>query len=254
MEKIIQVLFNNEVEAFTGLQALQQLDLTKDISLGETYVLSKDENGKTAIKSAKDKSQGSGIIGGGLLGGLLGILAGPLGFIVGLAGGMIAGSAGETLHAEDVSDYLDAVSANVPNGKSVLVAHVWEDWETPVNTVLLPISRELKRFKVQDEVFIPAQTELGKINSAVQQAEYKLNQAKDNELSEWKATLTDLKKQQKDLQGKLDKNLALQETQYQQWIEKTKNTDSEQTHEQQSRLKERAGAQKSRLEQIKKNR
>ncbi|WP_432708359.1 hypothetical protein [Pedobacter sp.] len=119
MEKMIQALFNTEVDAFTGLQGLQQLDQLKDISLGETYVLTKDDEGKTAIRSAKNKAEGKGMMGGGLIGGLIGMLAGPLGFIVGVAGGMVAGSATDTLRAEDVSDYLDAVSANIPTGKSV---------------------------------------------------------------------------------------------------------------------------------------
>ena len=72
MEKMIQALFNSEVEAFTGLQGLQQLEQTKDISLGETYVLTKDESGKTAIRSAKDKAEGTGVVSGGLVGGLIG--------------------------------------------------------------------------------------------------------------------------------------------------------------------------------------
>lgn len=153
MEKIIHALFDNEVEAFKGLQALQQLDQVNDLSLGESYLLSKNEAGETSIRSAKDKAEGSGVVGGALVGGLIGLLAGPLGFIVGVAGGMIAGSAGETLRAEDRSDYLDVVSANIPAGKSLLVAHVWEDWETPVDTVLKPIALEVVRFEVNDKVF-----------------------------------------------------------------------------------------------------
>ena len=153
MEKIIHAVFDDEVNAFKGLQALQQLDLVHDLSLGESYVLTKSADGETSIKSAKDKAEGSGVIGGGLIGGLLGLLAGPLGFIVGVAGGMIAGSATETLRAEDRSDYLDVVSANIPNGRSVLIAHVWEDWQTPVDAVLQTLAAEIRRFEVQDKVF-----------------------------------------------------------------------------------------------------
>lgn len=153
MEKIIHALFDNEVEAFKGLQALQQLDQANDVSLGESYLLSKNDTGETIIKSAKDKAEGSGVVGGALVGGLIGLLAGPLGFIVGVAGGMIAGSAGETLRAEGRSDYLDAVSANIPAGKSLLIAHVWEDWQTPVDAVLNPIANEVVRFEVQDKAF-----------------------------------------------------------------------------------------------------
>ena len=153
MEKIIHALFDNETEAFKGLQALQQLDQVNDLSLGESYLLCKNESGETSMRSAKDKAEGSGVVGGALVGGLIGLLAGPLGFVVGVAGGMIAGSAGETLRAEDRSDYLDVVSANIPAGKSLLIAHVWEDWQTPVDAVLSPIASEVVRFEVQDKVF-----------------------------------------------------------------------------------------------------
>lgn len=254
MEKMIQALFNNEVEAFTGLQALQQLDLTKDISLGETYVLSKDRSGNTSIRSAKDKAEGTGVIGGGLLGGLIGLLAGPLGFVVGVAGGMIAGSAGETLKAEDVSDYLDAVASQIPNGKSILIAHVWEDWETPVNSVLLPHATSLKRFDVQEEVFMPAHSELGRINKAIQEAESKIPETEGAEKEDWKYTLDDLKKHRQALQQKLDSQTEQQARQYDQWISKTGQDEALHDKEKKALLQKRLSEQKTRLEQLKKNR
>lgn len=153
MEKIIQAIFDNEVDAFSGLKALQELDLINDLSLGESYLLTKSETGETSIKSANDKAEGSGVAGGALVGGLVGLLAGPLGFIVGVAGGMIAGSAGETLRAEDRADYLDIISKQIPNGKSVLIAHVWEDWETPVDTVLKSMAKMVTRYEVHNKVF-----------------------------------------------------------------------------------------------------
>ncbi|MBG6236119.1 putative membrane protein [Pedobacter sp. CAN_A7] len=254
MEKMIQALFNNEVEAFTGLQGLQQLDQTKDISLGETYVLTKDDDGKTAIRSAKDKAEGTGVVSGGLVGGLLGLLAGPLGFIVGVAGGMIAGSASDTLRAEDVSDYLDKVSANIPTGKSVLIAHVWEDWETPVDTVLLPISIDLKRFDVHEELFLPAQSELSKTNEAIKAAETKYLEAQGAEKADWNATLANLRTKREQLQRQLDVNTDQQEKQYQAWIDNTQPPTTEPSADTRERLQNRLEEQQKRLAQIKRNR
>lgn len=254
MEKMIQALFNSEVEAFTGLQGLQQLDQTKDISLGETYVLTKDEEGKTAIRSAKDKAEGTGVVSGGLVGGLIGMLAGPLGFIVGVAGGMIAGSASDTLRAEDVSDYLDKVSANIPTGKSVLIAHVWEDWETPINTVLLPISTDLKRFDVHEELFLPAQSELSKTNEAIAAAETKYLEAQGADKADWNATLANLRTKREQLQRQLDVNTDQQEKQYQAWIDNTQPRATDATVEPNDRLQSRLEEQQKRLEEIKRNR
>ncbi|QNK63794.1 DUF1269 domain-containing protein [Pedobacter sp. PAMC26386] len=160
MEKIIQALFDTESEAFKAMQAIQELDTLQEVSLGESYILSKDKSGNTAIRSAKDEAEGYSAIGGGIIGGLIGLLAGPLGFLVGIGAGMVAGSVGDTVRAEEVSDYLDKVSANIPNGKFLLIAHVWEDLEIPVDTVLHPLTKYINRTNVDDEVFIPAPAKL----------------------------------------------------------------------------------------------
>jgi len=160
MEKIIQALFNTESEAFKGMDALHQLEASQDISLGESFILSKDKKGNTAIRSAEDEAEGFSAIGGGIIGGLIGLLAGPLGFLVGIGAGMVAGAAGDTIRAEGVSDYLDSVSVNIPSGKSLLIAHVWEEWETPVDTVLHPLTKDISRMNVDDEVFVPAAAKL----------------------------------------------------------------------------------------------
>jgi uncharacterized membrane protein len=254
MERMIQALFNNEIEAFKGLQALQQLDVTQDISIGETYVLSKDENGQTSIRSAKDEGQGAGALGGGLLGGLIGLLAGPLGLIVGVAGGMIAGAAGETLKAENVSDYLDAVSERIPNGKSVLIAHVWEDWESPINSVLLPISSQLSRFDLHDEVYLPAKTELEKVNEDLRVAESSFEESEGDAKREWNATLTELRSRRNHLQQELDRNYDHQENQYKSWIDRYNESPEEHDADRKEFLEKRITEQRSRLDQLKKNR
>lgn len=251
---MIQVLFNTEVEAFTGLQALQQLDHTSDVSLGQTYILTKDMDGKTALRSAKDKAEGTGIVGGGLIGGLIGLLAGPLGFLVGVAGGMIAGSAGETLKAEDVSEYLDKVSSNIPKGKSLLIAHVWEDWETPVDAVLQPLSSDIKRFNVHEEMFVPAQSELSKTNDAIKEAENKYLEAQGAEKADWNATLTALRAKREKLQTQLDANSDQQEKQYQLWLNNAHPSDDLTSEEKRARLAKRIEEQKTRLEQLKRDR
>jgi uncharacterized membrane protein len=252
MEKMIQAVFNSEVEAFKGLQAIQQLATVKDISLGETYVLTKDENGKTAIRSAKDDDQGSGALGGGLLGGLIGLLAGPLGLIVGVAGGMIAGSAGETLRAESVSDYLDVVSSNVPNGKSILVAHIWEDWETPVNTVLLPLTDQISRYNLDEQVYVPVQTEMSKISDDIKQAETKFLEANGSTKEEWSKSLEELHSKRDNLQKKLNINVDYHEKQFQSWIDHHEEG-AEQDEARRARLKKRLEEQQSRLAALRKN-
>ncbi len=253
MEKMIQAVFNNEVDAFKGLQAIQQLGAAKDISVGETYVLSKDENGKTAIRSAIDEEQGTAALGGGVLGGLIGLLAGPLGLLVGVAGGMIAGSASETLRAEGVSDYLDTVSANIPNGKSILVAHVWEDWEVPVNTVLLPLTDEISRYNLDEQVYVPVKTEMSKVSEDIKEAESRFLEADGPSKEEWNKSLEELRAKRARLQEKLNVNVDLQEKQFQSWIDHHKD-ELESDEARRTRLKRRLDEQRLRLEQLRKNR
>ena len=214
MEKIIQALFNTEPEAFKAMQAIQQLDASQEVSLGESYILSKDNDGNTAIRSARDEAEGYSAIGGGIIGGLIGLLAGPLGFLVGIGAGMVAGSVGDTVRAEGVSDYLDKVSANIPNGKFLLIAHIWEDLEIPVNTVLDPLTPHVNRTNVDDEVFIPAPA--------------KLVALREDQLSRW----VDNHHQHNADRGVLE-------------------THSKEKHD---RLESRINEQKSRLEQLRKDR
>jgi len=214
MEKIIQALFDTEPEAFKAMQAIQQLDASQEVSLGESYILSKDKDGNTAIRSAKDEAEGYSAIGGGIIGGLIGLLAGPLGFLVGIGAGMVAGSVGDTVRAEGVSDYLDKVSANIPNGKFLMIAHVWEDSEIPVNMVLDPLTLHINRTNVDDESFIPAPA--------------KLVALREDQLSRW----VDNHHQHNADRGVMDSH-------------------AQEKHE---RLETRIAEQKSRLEQLRKDR
>jgi uncharacterized membrane protein len=253
MEKMIQAVFNSEVEAFKALQAIQQLGASKDISVGETYVLTKNAEGQTSIRSAKDNDAGAGTLGGGVLGGLIGLLAGPLGVLVGVAGGMIAGNASETLRAENVSDYLDVVSANIPNGKSVLVAHVWEDWETPINTALLPLTDDLVRYNMDEQVYVPAQSELNKVSDDIKEAETRFLESDGDSKADWNKTLEELRNKRKSLQEKLNINTDQQERQFEAWIDHHKE-ELEQDEEMKERLRHRAAAQRAKLEMLRRNR
>jgi uncharacterized membrane protein len=260
MERMIQALFSTEAEAFKGLLAIQQLNEVQDISLGEFYVLSKDENGGTSIRSAKDEAEGYSAIGGGIIGGLIGLLAGPLGLLVGIGAGMVAGAAGDTVRAEGVSDYLDKVSVNIPNGKSLLVAHVWEDWETPIDTVLAPLTTEVYRLNIDDEMFVPAQTTLDSLNSQIKDAETEYLSADEAHLSEQNEKLLLLKIKREDLLRKLSSNAEHQEKQYTTWVENGHGHQADHidlalhNKEKHDLLGSRIAEQKARLEMLRKNR
>jgi uncharacterized membrane protein len=260
MERMIQALFSTETDAFKGLLAIQELSAVHDISLGEFYVLSKDENGVTSIRSARDEAEGYSAIGGGIIGGLIGLLAGPLGFLVGIGAGMVAGAAGDTARAEGMSDYLDRVSANIPNGKSLLVAHVWEDWETPVNTVLAPLTSEVHRLDIDDEIYSPALTEIEELNAKIRHAETEFLSADEMHHHEMNEKLLLLKIKREELLRKLSGNAEHQEKQYTTWVDNAHGHQADHidqalhNKEKHDRLESRIAEQKARLELLRKNR
>ncbi|MET1055778.1 MAG: hypothetical protein ABWY16_10765 [Pedobacter sp.] len=260
MERMIQALFANEADAFKGLLAIQELSTVNDISLGEFYVLSKDEYGSTAIRTAKDEAEGYSAIGGGIIGGLIGLLAGPLGFLVGIGAGMVAGAAGDTARAEGMSDYLDKVSANIPNGKSLLVAHVWEDWETPIDTVLAPLTTDIHRVNIDDDVYSPALTELDELNAKIKHAETEFLSADEAHHHEMNEKLLLLKIKREDILRKLSGNAEHQEKQYTTWVENGHGHQADHidhalhNKERHDRLESRIAEQKARLEMLRRNR
>lgn len=258
---MIQALFDSESEAFKGLKAVQELDLVQDISLGESYVLTKDNEGIVSLRSAKDDAEGYSAVGGGIIGGLVGLLAGPLGFLVGIGAGMVAGAAGETVRADGMSDYLDKVSENIPNGKSVLIAHVWEDWEAPVDTVLQPFSADIRRTNLEDEVFRPAESELNKIHEDIIQAETEYLGADEEHKADANEKVLLLKIERENLIKKLSGNAAHQEQQYATWVDNHHSHVADKgidhvIHEKEKHdlLESRLTEQKARLALLRKNR
>jgi len=258
---MIQALFTSETAAFKGLQEIQQLHTSHDISLGESYILSKDDGGAVAIRSAKDDAEGYTAIGSGIIGGLIGLLAGPLGLLVGIGAGMVAGAAGDTLRAEGVSDYLDKISANIPNGKSLLVAHVWEDWQTPVDTVLEPLEAEVHRFEIDDQTFTQVHSELETLNKDIRRAETEYLSAEGASQSASNERLLLLKIKKETLLNKLSGNVVHQERQYHQWVDHhhSHHLDfgpDKVMHDKEKRdlLEKRIADQKARLELLRKNR
>lgn len=260
MERMIQALFVTENEAFKGLLAIQQLAAAQDISLGEYYVLSKDSNGSVSIRTAKDESEGYSAIGGGILGGLIGLLAGPLGLLVGIGAGMVAGSAGDTVRAEEVSDYLDRVSANIPNEKSLLIAHVWEDWEAPVDTALAPFTTDIYRVGIDAEIHAPAKTELERLHEEIEKAETSYLAAEEEDLPAWNEKLLLLKIDRENLLRKLGGHAEHQEQQYETWLSGHEHqldrgiAGTLHDKEKHDRLASRIAEQKDRLELLRKNR
>lgn len=133
MERMLAVVFNNESNAYEGLQAINQLDAEGSITAYAAQVIQKGADGKISAKQT-DGNFPLQTAKGLLLGSLVGLLGGPVGVAVGAAAGASAGVLGDLNIADLNADFVDEVSTALTPGKFALVVDVNEDWVTPVDT------------------------------------------------------------------------------------------------------------------------
>lgn len=128
--------FSGAGTAEKGLDVLRKLDKQKDLKLHNTALVTKDRDGKTSLKEAKDMETGRGALMGAIAGGVIGLLGGPVGVVVGAAAGAATG--GAAAHWIDMgfaNDDLRALRDSLQPDSSALVvliasedaAHVTEE-------------------------------------------------------------------------------------------------------------------------------
>jgi uncharacterized membrane protein len=133
MERMLVVVFENELKAYDGSRALKELDSEGSISVHAGAVIKKNDDGTATIKQAGDDFP-IRTIGGTAVGSLIGLLGGPIGVAVGAVGGTLTGAVWDMYHAGVNEDFLNEVSAKLTPGKWAIVADVSEEWITPVDT------------------------------------------------------------------------------------------------------------------------
>ena len=133
MNRYLVIAFPDEKAAFEGSTALKDLHAQGDISLYATAVVTKDADGRLAVRDTDDQGP-VGLALGSLVGGLVGLFGGPAGVAVGAAGGALVGSMTDLYDSGVGLDFLDEVSSKVGPGSVCVVAEVTEDWTTPVDT------------------------------------------------------------------------------------------------------------------------
>ena len=133
MDRMLVVVFDNEVKAYDGKKALLQLDNEGSISVYAYAVLAKKADGTATVKQGDD----SGPIGtllGTSFGSLIGLLGGPVGLAIGATTGVLAGAAVDLNNVRVGDDFIDDVTKTLSPNKFAVVAEIEEDWTTPVDT------------------------------------------------------------------------------------------------------------------------
>lgn len=133
MDRMLVVTFDSEVKAYEGLKALQELQNEGSLTVYATAVVLRDAAGNVTVKQQDDQGP-IGTAVGMLAGGLMGMIAGPVGLAIGAGAGMYGGALYDLANLGIGADYLTDIEKSLQPGKSAVVAEVWEEWTTPVDT------------------------------------------------------------------------------------------------------------------------
>ena len=118
MSNLIVITFDNADEAGKVREAIHKGEHQGQISLDDSAVVVRDEQGKVHVKNQMDR----GVKVGGVTGGILGLLIGGLffpvaGLVVGILGGM---GVGKLAHLGIQKDFVKKVSGDLQPGTSAL--------------------------------------------------------------------------------------------------------------------------------------
>jgi uncharacterized membrane protein len=133
MERMLVVVFDDEVKAFEGKSALRQLEIEGSITISRAAVVAKNADGTTGVKQYDDVNP-SGSLVGTSVGALIGSLGGPVGMAVVAVSGLTLGALSDVRSARVGEDYIEEVSRSLIPGKVAVVAEIEEGWTTPVDT------------------------------------------------------------------------------------------------------------------------
>ena len=114
----------------------------------------------------------------------------------------------------------------------------------------LPVGDKISVRQIAKEM----QVSEGTAYRAIKEAENKYLEAQGAEKADWNATLTALRAKREKLQTQLDANSDQQEKQYQLWLNNAHPSDDLTSEEKRARLAKRIEEQKTRLEQLKRDR
>lgn len=217
MNRVLIFTGKSETEIFKLSQKINELNDNGDISLGENIVVTKDKEGKSILKNVKGDVLPF-TIGGALTGSILGLLGGPLGMMIGASLGSLLGLTGDVLKSDSESEYLDKIIKELPNEKSFLIAHIDEEWETPLDTISKELDIKISRINIDEEFEENLEKELEKTNKGIDELEDKLEDALEDAKEIMKKKIEELKGKRDEIKQNLTDGYQKQKEQYENWV------------------------------------
>jgi len=133
MEKVIVAIFDNEEGAYKGVRELEALNNDGTITLYASGIVKRQPDGTiTVLQEAPDGPLGTVV--GLATGAMVGLLGGPVGVAV---GGFVGAGGGMFYDLAKLGlgeDFLYDVGHNLLPGHTAVIAEVYEEWITPVDT------------------------------------------------------------------------------------------------------------------------
>lgn len=145
MTKFVVATFPNEEKASEGATAFRQLHHDGVISVYETIVVERDNDGKLTTKH-RDRKLDRRLVGvDAVLGGLFGLFAGPWGAAAGLAAGSVIGRVHGYIHSRVTEAFLDDVANELKPGMFAVLAEISEQWNAPLDQRIEKLGSHLLR-------------------------------------------------------------------------------------------------------------
>lgn len=126
MERMLVVVFANDVKAYEGSRELKRFDEDGTIALYASRVVTKDLGGEVTVTDTFDVPP-EGAMGGTAIGSLIGLLGGPVGLAVGAAGGLAIGATTDFARTRVARDFVADVAAALGPGKTAVIAEIDEE-------------------------------------------------------------------------------------------------------------------------------
>ena len=135
----------NDKNAYQALTNLKQLDTQDQIRITAAAVVTRDLDGRVAVKTEVGDTPYIGAATGGLIGLLIGIIGGPLGVLLGGATGLMAGSLFDIDDVDTTESVLSDLSKQVHPSRAAVLAQVDEQTPEVIDTAMARLGGQVTR-------------------------------------------------------------------------------------------------------------
>jgi len=126
MNKVLVAVFGSEGNAHKALAALEALADLDSIRVNASAIVTKGASGAITVTRTEQRVPES-TLGATAVGMLVGLLAGGVGLAVGAATGLVVGSIADMFYVKVGRDFLGDVERSLEQGKTALVAQIYEE-------------------------------------------------------------------------------------------------------------------------------